>query len=156
MIGWILFALVLLILIFVVIYFRREVENTEERVNREWEAKFDQRINEWKEKEEKRIRDDAIKRSASSRVGKYMDRLAPILTDFEHDPRDVRWLGNPIDLVIFEGYGSSKDSENIEDFNKIVLCDVKTGKTGLTKEEKRIKELIEEKEIEWEEFRVGE
>ena len=46
-----------------------------------------------------------------------MDRLAPILTNFEHDPRDVRWLGDPVDLIIFEGYGKSKDSKNIEDFN---------------------------------------
>jgi predicted Holliday junction resolvase-like endonuclease len=154
MIGWILFFLALITLIFVIIYFRREIEHAEERINREWEAKVDQRINEWKEKEEKRIRDDAIRRSVSSRVGKYMDRLAPILTNFEHDPRDVRWLGDPIDLIIFEGYGNSKDSKNIEDFNKIVICDVKTGKAVLTKEEKRIRELIEKKEIEWEEFRV--
>lgn len=154
MIGWILFFLALITLIFVIIYFRREIEHVEERINREWEAKFDQRINEWKEKEEKRIRDDAIRRSVSTRVGKYMDRLAPILTNFEHDPRDVRWLGDPIDLIIFEGYGNSKDSKNIEDFNKIVICDVKTGKAGFTKEEKRIRELIEKKEIEWEEFRV--
>ena len=83
-----------------------------------------------------------------------MDRLAPILTNFEHDPRDVRWLGYPVDLIIFEGYGKSKDSKNIEDFNKIVICDVKTGNAGFTKEEKRIRELIEKKEIEWEEFRV--
>ncbi|MHC1572021.1 MAG: Holliday junction resolvase-like protein [Methanosarcinales archaeon] len=154
MIGWILFVLVVVILIFVIIYFRREIEHAEERINREWEAKFDQRINEWREKEEKRIREDAIRRSVSSRVGRYMDRLAPILTNFEHDPRDVRWLGDPVDLIIFEGYGKSKDSGNIEDFNKIVICDVKTGKAGFTKEEKRIIELVEKKEIEWEEFRV--
>lgn len=154
MIGWILFFLALITLIFVIIYFRKEIEHAEERINREWDAKFDQRINEWKEKEEKRIRDDAIRRSVSTRVGKYMDRLAPILTNFEHDPRDARWLGDPVDLIIFEGYGNSKDSKNIEDFKKIVICDVKTGKAGLTKEEKRIRELIEKKKIEWEEFRV--
>ncbi|BDC36554.1 hypothetical protein [Candidatus Methanoliparum sp. LAM-1] len=54
MIGWILFVLVLVILIFILIYFRREIEYTEGRINHEWEAKFDQRINEWKEKEEKK------------------------------------------------------------------------------------------------------
>jgi len=105
-------------------------------------------------KRRKKIRGDAIRRSVSVRIGKYIDRLASILTNFKHDPRDIRWLGNPVDLVIFEGYGDSKDSKNIEDFNKIVLCDVKTGKAILTKEQKRIKELIEMKEIEWDEFRV--
>lgn len=28
-----------------------------------------------------------------------MDRIAPILAKFEHGPRDVRWLGDAIDLA---------------------------------------------------------
>lgn len=154
MISWILFIVTLLVLIFVIIILKKEIEHVKEKVNLEWQVNFEQRVQEWLEKEERKIREDAIKRSVSSRVGKYMDRIAPILLDFGHDPRDVRWLGDPVDLIIFEGYGNSKDSGNIEEFNKIVICDVKTGNAVLTKEERRIKELIERKAIEWEEFRV--
>lgn len=73
MFGWISFVLVLVTLIFVIHYFKREIKHVEERVNNKWEAKFEQKVSEWKEEKENKIREDAIRRSVSSRVGKYMD-----------------------------------------------------------------------------------
>jgi predicted Holliday junction resolvase-like endonuclease len=115
--------------------------------NREWGIKFEQKIKEWKGQEEKRIREDAILRSARTLSGKTLEKLVPFLENFQYDPHDIRWLGDPIDLVIFDGYSS-------QDPNKIVFCEVKSGDSKLTKTQKQIKELIENKKVIWNEFRI--
>lgn len=129
-------ALVILFILAMYLYFK----------NREWKIKFEQKIKEWKEQEERRIREDAILRSARTLSGKTLEKLVPFLEKFPYDPHDVRWLGDPIDLVIFDGYSSKTP-------NQIVFCEVKSGDSKLTKAQNRIKELVETKKIKWEEFR---
>ncbi|MDI6798763.1 MAG: Holliday junction resolvase-like protein [Candidatus Aenigmarchaeota archaeon] len=118
--------------------------------NREWKIKFEQRIKEWKEIEEEKIREDAIIRSARALSGKTLEKLVPFLKAFPYDPHDIRWLGDPIDLVIFDGYSSAQG----KGLNQIVFCEVKSGNSRLTAIQNRIKELVERKKVKWEEFRV--
>jgi len=115
--------------------------------NLEWKYKFERRVKEFLEKEEEKIRKDAITRSAHALSGKTLEKLVPFLERFRHDPHDVRWLGDPIDLVIFDGYSKGKPEE-------IVFCEVKSGESKLSKIQSSIKELIEKKKVRWEEFRV--
>ncbi len=115
--------------------------------NREWKIRFEQKIYEWKKQEEERIRKDAIERSARTLSGKTLEKLVPFLENFPYDPHDIRWLGDPIDLVIFDGYSSDK-------LNQIVFCEVKSGEGKLTKGQNRIKELVEGKKVGWKEFKI--
>jgi predicted Holliday junction resolvase-like endonuclease len=115
--------------------------------NREWEIKFDQKVKEWLEKEEQKIREDAIQRSARILSGKTLEKLVPFLENFNYDPHDVRWLGDPIDLVIFDGHSKGN-------LNQVVFCEVKSGESKLTSVQNKIKELIEKKKVKWEEFRI--
>jgi predicted Holliday junction resolvase-like endonuclease len=115
--------------------------------NREWKIKFEHKVEEFLEKEEERIRRDAIERSARALSGKTLEKLVPFLENFPYDAHDIRWLGDPIDLVVFDGY--AKDNPE-----KIVFCEVKSGESKLTPGQKKIKELIENKKVKWEEFRV--
>ncbi len=116
--------------------------------NREWNITFDQKIKEWLEKEEQRIREDAIARSARTLSGKTLEKLVPFLERFPYDAHDIRWLGDPIDLVIFDG--RSKDNPE-----QIVFCEVKSGESKLTKTQNEIKDLVERKKVKWEEFRIS-
>lgn len=116
--------------------------------NREWNIRFEQKIKEWLEKEEERIRKDAIERSARTLSGKTLEKLVPFLERFPYDAHDIRWLGDPIDLVIFDG--QSKD-----ELEQIVFCEVKSGESKLTKGQNKIKELVERKKVKWEEFRIS-
>ena len=116
--------------------------------NREWSIKFEHKIKEWLEKEEERIRKDAIGRSARTLSGKTLEKLVPFLDRFPYDAHDIRWLGDPIDLVIFDG--RSKDNPE-----QIVFCEVKSGESKLTKDQNKIKELVENKKVKWEEFRIS-
>lgn len=116
-------------------------------MNREWKIKFEQKIKEWKEKEEETIRRDAIERSARTLSGKTLEKLVPFLDSFPHDPHDIRWLGDPIDFVIFDGQSSGNLKE-------IVFCEVKSGESKLSKIQQRIRELVERKKVKWEEFKI--
>jgi len=146
MIGWIVALILFICLIIVYFYFKGEI--------RKWEMNFDNRMADKLKKIEKSIREDAIKRSTSVRVGKEMERLVPFFSEFKYNPRDIRWLGDPIDFVIFNGYSKAKDSGDLSKLNEIVICEIKTGKSRANKYEKRIKELIKDKRVKWDDFRV--
>ncbi|MEM7821642.1 MAG: Holliday junction resolvase-like protein [Candidatus Aenigmatarchaeota archaeon] len=115
--------------------------------NKEWELKFERRIEDFLRKEEDRIREDAIKRSARALSGRVLEKLVPFLKNFNYNPHDIRWIGDPIDLVIFDGYSE-------KEFKQIVFCEVKSGESKLNESQKEIKKLIESKKIKWEEFRI--
>ena len=116
--------------------------------NREWKIKFDQKIKEFLDQEEKNIRQDAIERSARVLSGKTLEKLVPFLKEFKYNSHDIRWLGDPIDFVIFDGYSKNKE------VSKIVFCEVKSGESKLTPVQNRIKEIVEEGKISWDEFRI--
>lgn len=108
---------------------------------------FEQRVKEWSETEETRIREDAITRSARTLSGKALEKLIPFLEKFPYNAHDLRWLGDPIDFVIFDGYSEKSPKQ-------IVFCEVKSGSSNLSKNQNEIKELIENKKVKWFEFRM--
>ena len=110
-------------------------------------ASFEQRIKEWLQKEEDRIRRDAIERSARTLSGKTLEKLIPFLDKFPYNPHDLRWLGDPIDFMIFDGYSEKSPKQ-------IVFCEVKSGDGNLSKSQNEIKELVEKKKVKWFEFRI--
>lgn len=118
--------------------------------NIQWKYKFEQRVRERVEKEERKIREDAILRSARTLSGKTLERLIPFLERFNYDPHDVRWLGDPVDFVVFDGY-SRNNGNNLD---QIVFLEVKSGQSNLKKIQSRIKQIINERKVKWEEFRI--
>lgn len=120
--------------------------------NREWKIKFEREVEDFLEVREQEIREDAIARSARTLSGKTLERFVPFLEDFPYNPHDVRWLGDPVDLVVFDGY--SKNKESGDDMKQVVFCEVKSGESKLSDIQKQIKDLIERKKVKWEEFKV--
>ncbi len=106
---------------------------------RTYQAKLDR----WIQEKEKQIRLDAIKRSRATLGGKFGEQLAPYLPDFAYDPTEVRFIGSPIDFIVFPGLSQ-------DDPREIVLLEVKSRGNKLSKREKRIRELVREKRIRWE------
>lgn len=95
---------------------------------------------------EKLMKKEAIKKSRLVLEGKFKEQLAPFLPDFDYNPTDARFLGSPIDFIVFDG---SAD-ENIK---KIVFLEIKTGKSRMTKREEQIKEAVKHKKVEFRELR---
>lgn len=103
----------------------------------------------WAE-QEAGIRKDASDRSRYVLKGKIMEQFVPLLRDkFKHEPADARFLGSPIDYIIFDGYSAVKDG-NSEDPISIVIADIKTGNAQLSRTERKIKEAVEAGRVHWE------
>ena len=104
-----------------------------------------------KEHEEKvpEIREIAIKQSRAVLSGQFSEQLAPYLPDFPYKPTEARFIGKPIDFVVFNGMDEKKIDE-------VVFVEVKSGKSQLSKVEKTLKSAVENKKISWHEYKVPE
>ena len=76
-------------------------------------------IERWKQEHEQEIRLDAIQRSSAVTRGKVTEHIVPYLPGFDLDPKDIRFLGTPIDLIAFKGLNAP-----VEDI-EIVFIEVK-------------------------------
>ena len=57
----------------------------------------------WKARYSRLIRQDAVQRSQATIAGQVHEQLLPYLPGFEFSPKDARFLGSPVDLVVFDG-----------------------------------------------------
>lgn len=97
-----------------------------------------------REKEKERAIREAIAQSRAVLGGKFVEQLAPYLPEFKYDPTEARFIGSPIDLIVFPGLAKGDPKE-------IVIMEIKTGKTGqLTPQERKIRQLIEDGMVRWE------
>jgi predicted Holliday junction resolvase-like endonuclease len=106
-------------------------------------------LQQWKYDSESSIRNDAIQRSQSVIIGKVSEHLLPYMPQFAFNPKDVRFVGSPIDLIIFNGM----DEGDVQD---IYFVEVKTGASAaLTKRERQIRNAIEAGKVKWIEMRIS-
>jgi len=96
---------------------------------------------------ESAIRKDAISRSRAVLSGQFSEQLAPYLPDFPYKPTEVRFVGKPIDFIVFKGLDEKEPSE-------VVFVEVKSGKSKLSGVEKKLKDAVENKRVSWEEYRI--
>ena len=102
----------------------------------------------WKVGYTRRVREDAVQRSQAVTAGKVHEQLIPYLPVFPYNPKDVRFLGSPVDLVVFDGLAEGR-------LRRIVFVEVKTGGAGLTGRERLVREAVREGAVEWVELRVA-
>jgi predicted Holliday junction resolvase-like endonuclease len=101
----------------------------------------------WKVRYAGKLREDAIQRSLAVTSGKVHEQLIPYLPTFDYNPKDVRFLGSPVDLVVFDGLAEGQ-------VKRIVFLEVKTGRAGLTSRERSVREVVQTRRVEWVELRV--
>lgn len=102
----------------------------------------------WKLRYTRAIREDAVQRSLAVTAGKVHEQLVPYLPEFGFNPKDVRFLGSPVDLVVFDGLSAG-------DVQRVVFLEVKTGGAQLTEREKQVRAVIEARQVEWAELRLA-
>ncbi|OLC77193.1 MAG: hypothetical protein AUH78_04895 [Gemmatimonadetes bacterium 13_1_40CM_4_69_8] len=101
----------------------------------------------WKSRYTDAIRQDAIQRSHAVTVGKVHEQLVPYLPDFHFNPKDARFLGTPVDLVVFDGLDEGQ-------LRRVVFVEVKTGGSALSARERQVRETVEARQVEWTELRA--
>ena len=94
------------------------------------------------------IRETAIKQSRAVLSGQFSEQIAPYMPGFPYKPTEARFIGKPVDFVVFKGM----DDKNIEE---VVFVEVKTGQSQLSSVEKSLKEAIQNKKLEWYEYKVA-
>ena len=121
------------------LYFRQRTCVIEERARNDLER--------WKIECTNAIRKDSVNRSRSTLKGRISEQMAPLLPEFPYSPADARFIGNPIDFIVFDGYTKVKDEGG--DSIRIVLVEMKKGKGKLSREESMIKRAVEEGRVSW-------
>lgn len=95
------------------------------------------------------IREDAIKQSRAVLSGQFSEQIAPYLPNFPYNPTEARFIGKPIDFIVFKGIDTKKIDE-------VVFVEVKSGKSRVSEVEKTLKLAVESKKVSWYEYRVPE
>ena len=70
--------------------------------------------------------------------GKMAEQFAPVLPEFQYLPSDAKFMGDPVDYIIFDGYTDFRDGDGTADDIQIILLDVKSGGARLTKGSKQL------------------
>jgi len=132
---------------------KRIFEEKKEELEKLFEEKYRVKLEEWKIEVERKLREDALEKSRAVLKGKLAEQLAPMFAIFGYNPSDARFIGDPVDYIIFDGYTAVR--ERIEDKPvNINLADVKTGNATLTYEQRRIKEGVEQGMVEFKVIRM--
>lgn len=102
----------------------------------------------WRARYTATIRQDAVQRSLAVTAGKVHEQLIPYLPEFRFNPKDARFIGTPVDLIVFDGLAEGQ-------VRRVVFVEVKTGSSALTGRERQVRDVIEARDVEWEELRVA-
>jgi predicted Holliday junction resolvase-like endonuclease len=105
-------------------------------------------LQKWKEASEIEIRSDAIQRSRSVIIGKVTEHVVPYLPEFRFNPKDARFIGSPIDFIVFDGL----DQDSLVD---VVFVEVKTNTSTLSRRERQSRDAIAAGRVKWQEIRVA-
>ena len=105
-------------------------------------------LSQWKDEQEKLIRQDAIQRSQAVTVGKVTEHLVPHLPNFQFNPKDVRFIGSPVDFIIFDGLNEEEENQ----VREVVFLEIKTGASALTRRERLVRDAIKAGSVKWMEW----
>jgi len=101
----------------------------------------------WKLRHTRRVRADAVLRSQAVTLGKVQEQLVPFFPQFPFNPKDARFLGSPVDFVVFDGLSDGA-------VERVVFVEVKTGASQLTARERQVRDVVRERRVEWVEMRA--
>src|SRR3954464_3119967 len=96
----------------------------------------------WKAKYTRDIRKDSVERSRATISGQVHEQLLPYLPDFPFNPKDVRFLGSPVDLLVFDGLSNGK-------LERIVFVEIKTGNATLNTRERQVRDMVLARGVSW-------
>jgi len=105
------------------------------KANKEWEKKLPE------------LRQESIDKSRQVLGGKLAENLSPYFPDFKYDPTEIRFIGAPVDYIVFKGISKKEPEE-------IVFLEIKSGNATLSDVQRKLKKLVDEKKVSWDEYRV--
>ena len=121
--------------------FPKEALEVQEKLKAELKAREDEL------KKRKKLTTEKAEITAKSvNLGKNLEKVFPTMKDFKWKLADCRVLGDPIDLLTFNGF-----SEGI--VHSLSFIEVKSGGARLNKHQKAIKDAIEDEKVSYKVFK---
>jgi len=96
----------------------------------------------------KAARKDSTDRQRSTIKGQISETIAPWSMNAVNSVKELNFIGNPIDFVGFKGLDGEDDVE-------IKFIEVKSGNSKLNKNQRRVRDAVKAKRIEWVEVRIN-
>ena len=97
------------------------------------------------EKSKKLATERATITTTAVNIGKILEKVLPTMDDFKWALPDCRFLGDPIDLVTFNGCCENK-------IESISFIEVKSGRATLNKNQRRVRDAVQDKSVLYEVF----
>ncbi|MDZ4278729.1 MAG: Holliday junction resolvase-like protein [Dehalococcoidia bacterium] len=89
-----------------------------------------------------RVAGEAVRSSRATVKGQIGERFAPLVPGFGYEPADARFLGSPVDYVVFDGLTDGH-------VRGVAFVEVKTGSVPLTLFQKQVKQAIDRRDVTW-------
>jgi predicted Holliday junction resolvase-like endonuclease len=109
----------------------------------------DQRIQ--SEQQIKKATEQSLRQSRTGLVGKATEQIAPMLPEFceRFSPNDARFLGSPIDYVIFDGLHRGQ-------VEQVIFLEIKSGaRSDLNTNEREVRQAVQEGRVTFEILSFG-
>jgi predicted Holliday junction resolvase-like endonuclease len=101
---------------------------------------------EWRGRKLEAIVKTRLKQSRAVLGGLVSEQIAPLLPGFPYDPGDCRFIGKPVDFIVFRGMNQGQIAE-------VIFLEVKSGASRtLNEQERRLREVIQAGKVRWAEF----
>ena len=84
-----------------------------------------------------------LKQSRAVLGGLVSEQIAPLLPGFPFDPGDCRFIGKPVDFIVFKGM-------NEQNISEVIFLEIKSGTSKtLNQQEKRLRDAIQAGNVRW-------
>lgn len=88
----------------------------------------------------------AIITTKAVNIGKNLEKVLPTMKNFNWEHPDCRFLGDPIDIIIFNGLTRNK-------IESVSFVEVKSGRARLNARQKAVRDAVEDKKVSFKVFR---
>ena len=106
------------------------------------ESGIEERVANRVEERAEKIAEQKLKSSSATLKGQIGERFAPFFKEFGFEAADARFLGSPIDYVVFDGLTAGH-------VKGVVFVEVKAEPLPLTFFQTQVKQAIERKDVYW-------
>lgn len=84
------------------------------------------------------------KKSSETRLGQITEHIVPFLSHCPYDPKDMHFLGQPLDYIVFD-----------QDAGEITFLEIKTGNSRASKKQRILKNIINSGNVYYKEMRIS-
>lgn len=88
--------------------------------------------------------------------GQISEKFVPFMSGFEYSPADCRFMGEPVDYVVFHRLHECADGQADMSEVSVVFLEVKSGSSRLNKRQQILKDAIAQGRVRFESIRIHE